>query len=66
MFYDEVDDVLAAAEALAGLPDVDTGQLYVAGHSAGGTLALLAAMSSAFSRGCVAFRRAGSGCVHAW
>jgi dienelactone hydrolase len=46
MFYDEVDDVLAAAEALAGLPEVDTGQLYVAGHSAGGTLALLAAMSS--------------------
>ncbi len=46
MFYDEVDDVLAAAEALAGLPEVDTGHLYVAGHSAGGTLALLAAMSS--------------------
>jgi dienelactone hydrolase len=46
MFYDEVDDVLAAAEALAGLPEVDSRHLYVAGHSAGGTLALLAAMSS--------------------
>jgi dienelactone hydrolase len=46
MFYDEVDDVLAAAEALAGLPEVDPGHLYVAGHSAGGTLTLLAAMAS--------------------
>ena len=46
MFYDEVDDVLAAAEALADLPEVDSGHLYLAGHSAGGTLALLAAMSS--------------------
>ena len=46
MFYDEVDDVLAAAEALADLPEVDSGHLYLAGHSAGGTLTLLAAMSS--------------------
>jgi dienelactone hydrolase len=45
-FYDEVDDVVAAAEALAGLPEVDSGHLYIAGHSVGGTLALLAAMSS--------------------
>jgi acetyl esterase/lipase len=46
MFYDEVDDVLAAAEALADLPEVDSGHLYLAGHSAGGTLTLLAALSS--------------------
>ncbi len=46
MFYDEVDDVLAAAAALARRPDVDAKRLYVAGHSAGGTLTLLAALAS--------------------
>jgi dipeptidyl aminopeptidase/acylaminoacyl peptidase len=46
MFYDEVDDVLAAAEHLAKLPSVDAKRLYVAGHSAGGTLVMLAAMAS--------------------
>jgi len=54
MFYHEVDDVLAAAEVLADRPDVDGQRLYVAGHSAGGTLALLAAMTSK------RFRAAGS------
>jgi dipeptidyl aminopeptidase/acylaminoacyl peptidase len=46
MFYDEVDDVLAAADHLANLPWVDPKRLYVAGHSAGGTLTMLAAMAS--------------------
>src|SRR5262249_31419372 len=46
MFYDEVDDVLAAAEHLARLPYVDPARVYVAGHSAGGTLTMLAAMAS--------------------
>jgi dipeptidyl aminopeptidase/acylaminoacyl peptidase len=46
MFYNEVDDVLAAAETLAKLPYVDAKRLYVAGHSAGGTLTLLAALTS--------------------
>ena len=46
MFYNEVDDVLAAAESLAQQPGVDGNRLYVAGHSAGGTLALLSAMTS--------------------
>ncbi|QSQ23685.1 alpha/beta fold hydrolase [Pyxidicoccus parkwayensis] len=45
-FYDEVDDVLAAADALARLPGVDASHLYVSGHSVGGTLALLAAQTS--------------------
>jgi dipeptidyl aminopeptidase/acylaminoacyl peptidase len=45
-FYDEVDDVLAAAEALAHQPGVDPGRLYVSGHSVGGTLTMLAAMAS--------------------
>jgi dipeptidyl aminopeptidase/acylaminoacyl peptidase len=46
MFYDEVEDVLATADCLAKLPGVDPQRVYVAGHSAGGTLAMLAAMAS--------------------
>ncbi|MEO5727554.1 MAG: alpha/beta fold hydrolase, partial [Byssovorax sp.] len=44
MFFDELDDVLAAADALATLPYVRADHLYVAGHSVGGTLTMLAAM----------------------
>ena len=46
MFFHEVDDVLAAADALSGLPYVDAGKLFVAGHSIGGTLTMLACMAS--------------------
>jgi dienelactone hydrolase len=45
LFYDEVDDVIAAAKRLARLPYVDPARVCVAGHSSGGTLTLLAAMS---------------------
>lgn len=45
MFYGEVDDLLAARNYLAGLPYVDPSRIYLAGHSTGGTLALLAAES---------------------
>jgi dipeptidyl aminopeptidase/acylaminoacyl peptidase len=45
-FYDEVDDVLAAAHRLAHLPGVDSERMFIAGHSVGGTLTMLAAMSS--------------------
>ena len=55
LFYDEVDDVLAAAEALAATPGVDPNRIYVAGHSAGGTLAMLAAMTSGRFQGCASF-----------
>jgi dipeptidyl aminopeptidase/acylaminoacyl peptidase len=55
MFYDEVDDVLAAAKALESLPYVDGKRIYVAGHSVGGTLALLAAMSSDRFRAAASF-----------
>jgi hypothetical protein len=42
-FYGEVDDVLAAAKALATLDYVDPKRIYLGGHSTGGTLALLVA-----------------------
>jgi len=46
LYFEEVNDVLAAAGALATLPYVDEEQLFVVGHSAGGSLAVLAAMAS--------------------
>jgi dienelactone hydrolase len=55
MFYNEVDDVLAAAEVLAQRPDVDPDRIFVAGHSVGGTLALLASMTSTRFRAAASF-----------
>src|SRR5262249_19999246 len=55
MFYDEVDDVVAAAEALAATPGIDPNRIYVAGHSAGGTLAMLGAMTTKRFKGCASF-----------
>ncbi|HWK64102.1 MAG TPA: alpha/beta fold hydrolase [Rhizobiaceae bacterium] len=46
-FYDEVDDVLAAGKVLATEADVDPERIFLAGHSVGGTLTMLAAMTSA-------------------
>lgn len=46
MFYGEVDDALAAVEHVSKLPYVDPERLYFAGHSTGGTLALLVAEST--------------------
>jgi dipeptidyl aminopeptidase/acylaminoacyl peptidase len=54
-FYDEVDDVLAAAEFLSKQPYVDAKRLYLAGTSAGGTLALLAAQASTRFRAAASF-----------
>jgi dipeptidyl aminopeptidase/acylaminoacyl peptidase len=42
----EVDDALAAAAAFEQLPGVDGKNLFVSGHSVGGTLALFVALSS--------------------
>ena len=44
LFYGEVNDVLAAGRYLAARPDVDPHRVYLAGHSVGGTLVLLAAV----------------------
>jgi dipeptidyl aminopeptidase/acylaminoacyl peptidase len=54
-YYDEVDDVLAAAEYLRKQPYVDADRLYLAGPSAGGTLVLLAAMTSKHFRAAASF-----------
>lgn len=43
MFYGEVEDLHAARDYLAALPYVDPERIYVAGHSTGGTMTLLAA-----------------------
>lgn len=40
-FLGEVDDILAATDHLAALPYVDPGQIYLGGHSTGGTMAML-------------------------
>src|SRR6202011_3218095 len=45
MFYDEVEDVVNAAEYLRKQPYVDASRLYVAGHSIGGTMVMLSAMT---------------------
>lgn len=58
LFYDEVADVLAASDALASRPDVDPGRLFLAGHSVGGTLTLLAALSSGRFRAAASFSAA--------
>jgi dipeptidyl aminopeptidase/acylaminoacyl peptidase len=42
MYYDEVSDVISAAEYLRVRPEVDPKHLYIAGYSVGGTLTLLA------------------------
>jgi len=55
MFYGEVDDLLAAAEYVRRLPWVDPTRVYLAGHSSGATLVLLAATASENFRAAFAF-----------
>lgn len=43
LYYGEADDAVAAVEFIASHPAVDENHVYLFGHSAGGTLALLAA-----------------------
>ena len=43
MFLGEADDLVAAVAHVAARPDVDPRQIYVGGHSTGGTVALLSA-----------------------
>jgi dienelactone hydrolase len=46
LFFGEVDDLLAARDYLASVSYVDPDRIYLAGHSTGGTLTLLAAVST--------------------
>ncbi|HEY7327375.1 MAG TPA: alpha/beta fold hydrolase [Gemmataceae bacterium] len=55
MFYNEVDDVLAAAETLGQLGYVDSNRIYISGHSVGGTLTMLAAMTTHRFRAAASF-----------
>jgi len=41
MFGGEVDDAIAAGKYLASLPQIDAQRIYLAGHSVGGSLAML-------------------------
>jgi dipeptidyl aminopeptidase/acylaminoacyl peptidase len=45
MYYDEIMDVVAAAEYLRRLPYVDPSRIFVAGHSVGGTMTMLSALA---------------------
>ncbi|MBN7807120.1 S9 family peptidase [Agrobacterium rosae] len=47
-FYDETSDALAAASYLESLPGIDPDRVFLAGHSNGGTLSLLASMTRKF------------------
>lgn len=55
MFYGELNDVLAAADFLRKQPFVDANRIFLAGHSAGGTLALLGALASSRFRAAASF-----------
>jgi dienelactone hydrolase len=55
MFYNEVDDVLHAADYLSRVPGVDSKHLYLAGHSVGGTLTLLTTMTTDRFRAAASF-----------
>ncbi len=55
MFYGEVNDLLAAADYLATLPYVDHHRIYLAGHSTGGTLVLLAVAAGGRFRAAFSF-----------
>ena len=52
-FYGEVDDILHATDYLASLPYVDEKNIYLGGHSTGGTLAMLVGASSDRYRGII-------------
>jgi dipeptidyl aminopeptidase/acylaminoacyl peptidase len=46
LYYNELDDVLAAWKVLERRADVDPKRMFITGHSAGGSVALLAALTS--------------------
>jgi dipeptidyl aminopeptidase/acylaminoacyl peptidase len=55
MFYDEVDDVLAATDFVSRQAWADGSHIFLAGHSVGGTMAMLSGMASSRFRAVAAF-----------
>jgi dipeptidyl aminopeptidase/acylaminoacyl peptidase len=55
LFFDEVNDVLAASDVLRKLDYVDNSRVFISGHSSGGTLALLAGMATPVFKGIASF-----------
>jgi dienelactone hydrolase len=55
LFYNEVDDVIALADFLRRQSYVDPNRIYLAGHSVGGTIALLTAMTDRRFRAVASF-----------
>jgi len=55
MFFDEVSDVLAVTDHVRSQRWADPRRIYVAGHSAGGTLAMLAGLASPHYRAVASF-----------
>jgi dipeptidyl aminopeptidase/acylaminoacyl peptidase len=55
MFFDEVSDVLAITDHVRTQRWADPQRIYVAGHSAGGTLAMLAGLASPHYRALASF-----------
>ena len=55
LFFDEVNDVLAASDVLRKLDYVDNSRVFICGHSSGGTLALLAGMATPVFKGIASF-----------
>jgi dipeptidyl aminopeptidase/acylaminoacyl peptidase len=55
MFYDEVNDVLAAADYVRRQSFVDPAHVFLAGHSVGGTMTMLAGMASRQFRAIASF-----------
>lgn len=54
-FYNEVDDAIAAAAYVRSLPWADPDRIYLAGHSVGGTLTMLAGQASRMFRAVASF-----------
>lgn len=54
-FFGEVNDVISAAEYLREQPFIDPDQIYLGGHSTGGTLVLLVAAATDMFRGVISF-----------
>lgn len=61
-YWGEVDDVLAAIEWLKHQPNIDPNRIWLGGHSAGATMAVLAAEAGAPVQGVIAFGGAAEVC----